>query len=222
MIQSRISVRGLVETRTALAKFAPDLLKESDAEMRVVLKEVVATARGYVEGSPLSGWSADKGRKITKRSSMFSTRSFPQYREQTIRSGLKSKIGRKRATFAGWFALYSIQNNSRAGAIYETAGRKNPNGARWGGSRWGGPSASRTDHDVSHSNNPNAGKQFIDAIERESGFRKLHKGKRDGRLAFRAVEENETKVVLALEKSINSAVSKFNARTNAFIAFGGE
>lgn len=217
MIQSRISVRGLVETRTALAKFAPDLLKESDAEMRVVLKEVVATARGYVEGSPLSGWSADKGRKITKRSSMFSTRSFPQYREQTIRSGLKSKIGRKRASLSGWVALYSMQNNSPAGAIYETAGRKNPNGARWGG-----PSASRTDHDVSHSNNPNAGKQFIDAIEHESGFRRLHKGKRDGRLAYRAVQENETKVVVALEKSINSAVSKFNARTNAFIAFGGE
>jgi hypothetical protein len=47
-------IPGLVETRKALRQFAPDLLKESDREMKQVLQVIVREAKSFVPSeSPL-------------------------------------------------------------------------------------------------------------------------------------------------------------------------
>ncbi len=94
--------------------------------------------------------------------------------------------------------MATIFNKSAAGAIYETAGRKNPDGQ---------PPAKRTiayrggkvvpawqsGRDINTSANPKAGKQFIDSMpelyiaQRQAGQRGRSSRKMNGRLIFRAV-----------------------------------
>jgi len=90
--------------------------------------------------------------------------------------------------------LFRVRNMSAAGAIYETAGRKNPAG-----------------DPKSKSNNPNAGARFV-----QQGA--LYGRKRDGqdmrgRLIFRAWDQDEGKQTTAIFKAIDVVNAKFNKRT---------
>jgi hypothetical protein len=122
--------------------------------------------------------------------------------------------------------LATIFNKSASGAIYETAGRKNPQGL---------PPAQRvkkfrsgrfiqewqSDKTVNKSANPNAGRQFINALpplvdsqQSNNSGRRTRKTK--GRLLFRAWAEDQGKTTAAVVKAIQSAnmqvVKKSNAR----------
>ena len=55
-------------------------------------------------------------------------RAFPKYDQAIVRKGLTYSTAKKKPTSAGFSALYSMLNRSAAGAIIETAGRKNPGG----------------------------------------------------------------------------------------------
>jgi len=115
----------------------------------------------------------------------------------------------------GFRSLATIFNKSAAGAIYETAGRKNPSGL---------PPAQRekkfkngqfsmgwqSGRDVNKSANPNAGRQFIDALpplvdsqQSNSAGRRTRKTK--GRLLFRAWAEDQGRTTAAVVKAIQSA-----------------
>ena len=106
-----VTVQGLVETKQALRKFAPDLKRNLDREARSFLKVMVSDARGFVPAnSPLSGWQIhSKGKAITAQTSAFSTRSFPLFQTAEIKAGLVSKIGGMKPTRTGFKAEYALQ-----------------------------------------------------------------------------------------------------------------
>lgn len=197
------AVEGLAQTLAMLNKFSPDLRKGIDKQARQFLKVIVRDAKGFAPNTSgvLSGWaSGSKGKKITAQSSMFATRQFPLYQAAEVKRGIDYKIGGMKTSRNGFKALYEIRNKSAAGAIYETAGRVNPQGQPWGGAN-----AAPGNHKVSHSRNPNAGKQFIDAMD----GRAIH-GKRDGRLVYKAVEQDRGKAVKAIMAAVTHAVELAN------------
>ena len=113
------SVKGGVELRKALRNFTPDLAKETTKEIASFLKPVVRDARGFMPAeSPLSGWAARS----------FNEGKFPTYNGTIAKRGIKYKTSPSKANRRGFRSLVSILNTSAAGAIYETAGRKNAGG----------------------------------------------------------------------------------------------
>lgn len=112
-------VKGADKLRKALKQYEPDLAKETTKELGNLLKPIAAKARGYMPSeSPLSGWAATPN----------SAGKFPTYNPSIAKRGITYKTSPSRPNSRGWRSLVSILNKSAAGAIYETAGRKNPGG----------------------------------------------------------------------------------------------
>ena len=113
------ALKGAVKLRKALREFEPDLAKATTKEMGALLKPITVKARGYLPAeSPLSGW----------RARSFNEGTFPTYNGTIARRGVSYKTSPSRPNSKGWRSLASIINKSAAGAIYETAGRKNAGG----------------------------------------------------------------------------------------------
>ena len=189
----RIEVEGVKETRKALKAFAPDLSKQLDIELRAALAPIAKKARGFVEAdSPMSGWA---GRS-------FSEGRFPTYNARTISSGIGFSTKAGKTTRSGFTSNAKIFNKSVAGAIYETAGRKNPNGQQWVGAKSGGSSKG-----VSRSVNPRAGEQFISNLPPL-----VNSTKGRGRLILRAWAQDKGKAYGAAIKAIDKAERAFRER----------
>jgi len=190
-----VEVKGIVEAQKALKKFAPDLYKEMNKEIRAAMRVVVDDARGMVKSNvyQLESWQ-DKGKPVVSRTGK--TLGFPRYNENLIKKGLTYSLGRSRRNSAGFVSVYRLLNKSRVGAIIETAGRKNFNG-----------------DPKSQSNNPNAGAHFNRAIQGTyGGFKSIGSRRTDkGRLLFVAVAKDQGRVTEATFKAIQTATNKFNA-----------
>lgn len=195
-----VELKGVLTTVKAMRKFDPDLLKEMNKEIRDVMVPLRNKARGYApspQPDNLYAWAEGSvGKKITKRNSAFRqfnvegrVRLFPLYDHKTVVSGIKYSQAPSRRNRNGFRALYYIYNASAAGAIYETAGRKNP----------GGDPASK-------SNNPGAGAHFINRMGPLYG----NKQKELGRMIFRAAYEDRGKAQDAVILAINKAIEQFN------------
>jgi hypothetical protein len=179
----QITVESNADLRKALRRFAPDLEKSLKKEIASVLKPVVSQARGFVpSNSPLSGWAPRS----------FSEGFFPSFQASVIKSGIGYRTTTSKPNSRGFSSQASIFNASRAGAIYESAGRTNPEGQVWVGPKGVGKG--------SRSRNPNAGKQFIDAMPPLAGSLKGR-----GRLIFRAWALNQGKAEGAVRKAISTA-----------------
>lgn len=215
-----VEVKGLRETRRALAKFAPDLKKEVDKDARDRLKVMVSAARGFAPTSlprNLHGWAiTTKGLKITAQTSAFSKRTFPLYQAGEVKSGIKYDTGFSRANSRGFRSLYELRNKSAAGAIYETAGRINKDGLPWEG-----PTAAPGNRKVSHSINRNAGAWFIDEIDKQDNQRQI-KGKKEGRLIFRAVEADNGRFIRSIIDGMKRVEYITQGRLDAIKGFGGD
>jgi hypothetical protein len=188
-----VEVKGLVETQKALKKLAPDLYDNMRQEIRVALRTVSNDAKQMVQPAVygLYNWQAT-GAEVKSRTSR--KEAFPKYDPKVIRKGLTYTLGKSKRNNAGFIAMYSLLNKSRAGSIIETAGRKNFNG-----------------DPRSQSNNPNAGAHFNRAIQGTyGGFGKVGKSRMDqGRLLFKAVENDQGKVYDAVFKAITKAEHLF-------------
>jgi hypothetical protein len=187
-----VEVKGLIEVTKAMRKLAPDMDKELSKTVRAILKPVVKTARSYATPTipGLSGWVI-KGRqekKIGPNTSVFQV--FPKYNAIEVRSGIKYSIRKSRPNRKGFTALYRIVNNSRAGAIYETAGRANFAGSP-----------------RSKSTNPNAGYHFNLALNSNSPMKGM--GKMEGRLIYRAWYEDNQKATKAVVKAVEGTLARF-------------
>jgi hypothetical protein len=198
-----VEVKGLVETQRALKKFAPDLYKEMNKEIRVALKVVVDDARSMVQPSVngLYNWQ-DQGKTVVSRrkaKTMLAPNleAFPKYNPMVIRKGLTYSLARGKRNSAGFVSFYRLLNKSRAGSIIETAGRKNFNGAA-----------------NSQSNNPNAGAHFNRGIQSTyGGFKSIGNRPQDrGRLLYAAYYRDQGKVTDAVFKAIGKATSTFKQR----------
>lgn len=202
-------VKGVIELRKALRAYAPDLEKEMRKEIYDIVKPVVSQAKGYVQSEIMglrTGWiRASRGKKITKSTSAFRRGVFPFYNPTEVKAGIVFSDKISRANRAGFVSIFRISNKSRAGAIYEIAGRANNGQAQ----PWVGPKGP-AGHKYSHSQNPDAGQHFINAIS-NSGKMK-GEGPRRGRLIYRAWNENQGRANAAVFKAIDKATERFNKR----------
>ena len=200
-----VELQGAVALRKALKQYAPDLAKETQKEIAGHLRKVTNRAKGFVPAtSPLSGWANPVGEW-----------EYRAFNAGIMKKGLGYSTTPTKPNKRGFRTLAQIFNSSAPGAIYETAGRKNPMGL---------PAAKRTiayrngeyvpafesGRDVNSSANPYAGRQFIDALpplidsrKSNSPGRKTRKTK--GRLLFRAWAEDQGKTTAAVVKAIESA-----------------
>jgi hypothetical protein len=191
-----VEIRGNTELRMALRRFAPDLEKNLRHEMSIGLRPVVQRARGYVPAvSPMSGWAARS----------FSQARFPFYNARTIQRGITYSTSVSKKNKNGFTSMATIYNKSAVGAIYETAGRKNPNGQPWVGAKAGGSS-----HNVSHSLNPTAGNTFINnlppLVQSKQGA---------GRLIYRAWAEDLGRAHKIVMNALDKTITEFYGRSNA-------
>ena len=210
-----VELRGAVALRKALKEYTPDLAKETQKEIAGHLRKVVNRARGFVPSeSPLSGWANPVGEW-----------EYRAFNAGVIQKGLGYSTAPSKPNKRGFRTLAQIFNKSAAGAIYETAGRKNPQGLpasrRTIAMRNGGiVPAWESGRDVNKSANPYAGRQFIDAMpplvdSRQSNSAGRRTRKTKGRLMFRAWAEDQGKTTAAVVKAIQNANNKVIVKTNA-------
>jgi hypothetical protein len=204
-----VQVQGISELRSALRSFAPDMEKNLNKQVRASLQPVVKNAKGYVVTPSLSHWvyKGGKSNKITKQTSSFRRGKFPLFNASIVKAGIVAVLSPTKKNRNGFVTNYSIQNRSAAGAIMETAGRKNPEGQPW---RKGSAS-----HKYSHSNNPHAGQRFISG---QHGQLK-GEGKQRGRLIYRAWDENQGRALGNIMKAVDATILQFGRRVDAASGF---
>lgn len=189
----KVEIRGNADLRKALRQFTPDLDKQLKKELAVALKPVVRKAKSFVPAeSPMSGWVARP----------FSEARFPFFNYQTIVRNIVYTTAVSKPNKNGFTSMARIINKSVVGAIYETAGRKNPQGQPWVGRKAGGSSKG-----VSRSVNPGAGAQFIANLDPLTSSLKGQ-----GRLIYRAWAESKGVAEGAAMKAIDKATRDFYAR----------
>ena len=227
-------LKGAVQLRIALKNYAPDLSKATQTEMAAALKTVTTVAKGYVpnDGQVLSGWT-----KTLSGADNFVYRPFPKFSSALAKAGITYSTSPSKPNRNGFVALARIVNKSAAGAIYETAGRKNEQGQpnlkskglvyRTGSNGPGDfqinyyvpPSTDRKG--FNNSLNPNAGKQFIENLNstgqlvnaRPKGLVGSPGRKLTGRLIFRAWAEDNGRANAAVIKALEKASELFYEQT---------
>ena len=202
-----VDAKGVLELRRAIKQIAPDVSKESQKEIAGLLRSISNKAKGFVPSeAPLSGWASDKGSW---------GQGARRYDAGEIKRGITFSSAPSKPNKRGFRSLAAIYNKSAAGAIYETAGRKNPMGQPHQETTRGKYSSYiDTSNKVSKSANPNAGKQFIDSMgpiykaTRKEGQGGRVSRKMNGRLIFRAWGEDNgkvnAKIMKAIEKSLHN------------------
>ena len=204
-------VKGLIELKKALRDYTPELSVQLDDQIGLALGGIVKTAQSYAPTeSPLTNWSYR--RRPEKRGD--GLRKFPLYNAARVVRGIKYSTTPRKTNRRGFKAVYFIINRSAEGSIYETAGRKNPNGQPSGSNL--GTGRRETGKDFSRSNNPFAGAEFIQAMGElkqgnvESSTKKGRYMK--GRLIFRAWAEDQGKANAAVFKAIDNANTMFSKK----------
>ena len=209
-------VKGGIALRKALRKFTPDLAKETQKEMGNLLKPITAKARGFIPGTaPLSGWGKPA-----------STGKFPRYSAGEAKRGIGYKTTPSKPNRKGFRSLAQINNKSAAGAIYETAGRLNPNGREQAKRRevnipgMNSVYSTSTGKNYGKSNNPEAGSLFIQALNAQGEIKNAYtrtasqagraSRKMKGRAIYRAWAEDQGKTNAAIIKAIEVSRDKFN------------
>jgi hypothetical protein len=215
-----VELKGADKLRKALREFEPDLAKQTTKQMTAVLKPMTNKARGYMPAadSMLSGWT-----KAASSTETTNYRHFPKYDQNEAKRGVKYSTSPSKPNKRGFVSLARIINSSAGGAIYETAGRKNPQGQPSQSSTRGKFSDYiDTSNKVNKSLNPNAGKQFIARANRVGNLVNARPQgqvgratrKMTGRVIFRAFSEDQGKAVGAVAKAIQNSANEFNARTD--------
>lgn len=214
-----VNVSGIKEMKKALGLVDKDLLKEVQGEIRAAMIPIRDKARGYApaDSAVLSGWTKSAGLIGPSR-----YRTFPKYNQQQVVEGIKYSAGSNKRNSKGWSATNYVSNNSAPGKIYEIAGRKNPDGAAWGGLN-----ADVNNKEISHSLNPRAGAQFIAAMPalvnaRPQGMSGNNRGyKQKGRLIYRAAAEEQGKAMGHILTALEKTATTFKKRTEIRQAVNG-
>ena len=227
-----VNITGVQGTLKAMRKFDPDLAKEMNSQIKRAMMPIRDNARSYApsNSSMLSGWT-QANTSIAARGARF----FPKYDQSETQGGIVYRQGaNNKGEVAGakftrrWQVSHFIANNSPGGAIFETAGRVNPNGR--GAShivasrhklakdkKYTTSSGTRRDM---NSLNPNAGKQFLAPLGQIYGARgsidpRFGNTDQRGRLIYRAWAEDQGRASHAVNLAINIAVAQFNAKHTA-------
>jgi hypothetical protein len=191
-----INATGIKEIQKALKEVDPTLNTAMRKYIKAQMIPIRNDARGYLPGNTevLSGWT-----KLAGIIGPMKYRAFPKYDQSIAKAGIVYREGKNQLNAAGFSAIFYVANTTAPGAIYETAGRKNP---------FGDPK--------SESLNPTAGRQFIGAAGGQLNMK--GSGKSKGRAIFRAWAEDNSKVIPAVLKAINYTATKFNKETEIKVA----
>jgi hypothetical protein len=225
-----VEVAGLDETIYSLKNFAPDLYKDMLEEIDPAMQSISDRAKGMVRAriSGLdTGWTS-QGREAKSRSSR--KRGFPKYDPWKIRKGLGYDLGTTKRNRSGFVQTFILQNHSASGAIYETAGRKNPQGRApfvnisgdkkgkvqgYEGTYKSNQKFLRRKTGEYASNNPMAGYQFVKALDNQQKLVSIGRGrKREGRLLYKAFYDDQGKVQDAVMKAIEKAKNRWINRVS--------
>ena len=208
-------VIGINKLRRALVDFTGDFAYETQQELAALLAPIALKARGFMPSTiNLSGWQegTQKGKW-----------EYRAWNAAEARAGVGYSTAPSRPNRKGFTTLARIVNASAAGAIYETAGRKNPEGRKQSSqitvkkSYYSYEYTRKGTKKESGSRNPYAGAQFIDALN-EQGLivdanSRTGVGRRGrkmkGRAIFRAWKEDGGKTNAAVNKAIEASKSKF-------------
>lgn len=208
-------VKGALAVRQALAVYSPEFANDLYDEMGKALKPIAVKARGFAhKPAGLSSWFKE------------SKGGFPQANLSDIVHGIGANVTPSKPNKRGFVSLARIENRSAAGAIMETAGRKNPDGrapimsttlkgaggvmGTEGRYRYGGKSKARRSSKAYKSNNPFAGHHFVNAIKAVSPLASVGRGRKNkGRLIFRAWKEDQGRALGGTMQAINKANNRF-------------
>lgn len=182
-----VNVTGVKELIKAMDAVDSNLNKEMQDKIKAVMIPVRDKARGYMPSNDevLSGWQ-----KINVTAEQ-KYRAFPFYDQDVAKNGVYYSKGQSRRNQSGFSVTNFVANKSASGAIFETAGRKNPKGSS-----------------NSKSLNPNAGIHFIESAENLSQLK--GQGNQRGRAIYRAWFEESNKVYPAVVKAVDVVATKFN------------
>lgn len=226
-----VKVVGLLELRKAMQEFSPEFEAELDRNMGKAMDSIVKKARGFIPStSPLRNWARPAANPSRGRA-----RAFPAYNVFDMRRGIQASTQPSAFNRKGFTSHARVENLSAAGAIYETAGRKNKHGQKkdpYLSADWSAlPKEKRyynSTHKYSASNNPNAGQQFIDAMPRlydanpklkilgdtTGGYAGTGRASRKwkGRAIYRAWVEDKGKTVGLIVKAKEDVERRFYAK----------
>jgi hypothetical protein len=218
-----VEVVGVKDVLKGLSFIDVDMRRRVVAVVDPLMRGVASKAKGFVPGNTdvLSGWSkANAG-----------TGKFPKYDSAIARAGIGYNSGQNK-TFSNGFKVYNfVYNASRPGAIYEVAGRLNPQGrAPFQMTPSKGASGTYTLKSPKskafrefNSSNPFASQQFIAALPKVTSqpkFEGVRGGNRKtkGRLVYKAWAEDSPRIYQAIKEAINATATHFNKTTQQRVA----
>jgi hypothetical protein len=209
-INYKVVMQGLTENIIALERFAPDLKRELNKEVRGILAPIVQEAKGYLPSNGEihpSGWQKGGFKRFNGIGPLAQdqTRGFIAYDAERAKSGIKQTAATSKKNGTGFSNTYGVVQRDPGGAIFETAGR--------------GSSASRSRSRTSRSRNPQASQHFIGVIQREHGVLPTARGegKDKGRALIRAVDNNRYKALNAIREAVDKASSKAQQRVDSIV-----
>lgn len=183
-----VVVNGVREFLKAIDEIDEDMYKNVKASLKTPMLKTAAKAKQYLPANQyvLSGWLKQAEPQEGQR------RPFPAYDQSTARSAIKYKLGPNKRNRKGYSVYNYVSNESAAGAIYETAGRKTA----------GAQGASL---------NPNAGAQFINALPQVedatmAGTVGRRGRKNKGRVIYKAWKEEQGDAYKNIQKAIDDAI----------------
>ena len=216
-----VEVIGVDDIQKGLSFIDEDMYNRIRMVLTPLMKRVEQQAKSYVasDAEVLSGWAKPI-------SSTVDYRPFPKYNSALVKGGIGYKEG-KNVQFKNGFQVENyVYNVSAAGRIYETAGRRNPQGRapimstnlkEFGNVQGYEGKKSRKKRSTRdyNSNNPFAGYQFVSALEPVTSQPKT-KGvrgggtKTKGRLIYKAFANQSPRIYQAILDAINATAVDFN------------
>ena len=186
-----VVVTGVKQLQKAMREVDQDLNKEMSKNIKQAMLIVRNRARGYLpaQSDVLSGWGKGTGSINTIKEP---NRLFPPYDYDLAKKKVQYSAGQNKANDKGFKAAFYVYNNSRSGAIFETAGRI------------GRPRGNK-------SLNPNAPEQFNSAAEMLSNMK--GQGKQRGRVIYRAWDETKDIIIPKVVNAIETVAVKFKKDT---------
>lgn len=225
-------VVGVKDVIQGLEFINEDMRQRIRTAIDPLMRGVALKAKSYVPGNSevLSGWVKQSNPQINYKP-------FPKYDAGAVKAGIGYNSGENKTFKNGFKVSNYVYNVSAPGRIYETAGRKNPQGRApfqqidpvrpnttfgpvqgfEGKARAREYTYNRSTREYA-SNNPFAGYQFVTsmpAITSQPRIKGVRSGgrKTKGRLIYKAWAQDSGKVYEAILGAINSTAIYFNKST---------
>jgi len=213
-----VEVVGVKDVLKGLEFIDEDMRQRIRTAIDPLMRGVAFKAKGFVKSNDdvLSGWAKASNNPGT----------FPKYDAGIVRAGIGYNPGENKTFRNGFKVSNYVYNASRPGAIYEVAGRLNPQGrapfefrtSKGEGGTYTKKSARSRALQQYNSSNPFASQQFVAALEpvtAQPKIKDIRAGgrKTKGRLIYKAWAQDSTKVYDAILKAINATAIDFNKKT---------